>query len=97
MKAIKTCLIVVSLFALFSCEKESEQNSFEFTKSAWDKAKQTAKDVWKEVKPIVKADAKGAATGAMVGLAGGAAGVGGGAVIRACVDSAGKCIDNILQ
>lgn len=34
MKAIKTCLIVVSLFALFSCEKESEQNSFEFTKSS---------------------------------------------------------------
>ena len=66
-------------------------------KSAWDKAKQTAKDVWKEVKPIVKADAKGAVTGAMVGLAGGAAGVGGGAVTVACVDSAGKCIDNILQ
>lgn len=34
MKAIKKCLIVVSLFALFSCEKESEQNSFEFTKSS---------------------------------------------------------------
>mgnify|MGYP004552061997 FL=1 len=66
-------------------------------KSAWDKAKQTAKDVWKEVKPIVKADAKGAVTGAMVGLAGGAAGVGGGAVTGACVDSAGKCIDNISR
>lgn len=66
-------------------------------KSVWDKAKQTAKDVWKEVKPIVKADAKGAVTGAMVGLAGGAAGVGGGAVTGACVDSAGKCIDNISQ
>ena len=66
-------------------------------KSAWDKAKQTAKDVWKEVKPIVKADAKGATTGAMVGLAGGAAGVGGGAVSGACIESAGKCIDNILH
>ena len=28
MKVIKKCLIVVSLLALFSCEKESEQNSF---------------------------------------------------------------------
>lgn len=34
MKVIKKCLIVVSLLALFSCEKESEQNSFVSTKSS---------------------------------------------------------------
>ena len=82
--------MVLSLFVLFSCEDESEQSDFDYDRHN-DKVLSVAKQVWKEAKPVVSADAQGAAEGVATALATGPTGAG------ACVSSAGKCIERIIN
>ena len=89
---MKKVLMVLSLFVLFSCENESEQSDFDYDRHN-DKVLSVAKQVWKEAKPVVSADAEGVATA----LATGPTGAGAAAVIGACVSSAGKCIERIIN
>ena len=89
---MKKVLMVLSLFVLFSCENESEQSDFDYDRHN-DKVLSVAEQVWKEAKPVVSADAQGAATA----LATGPTGAGAAAVTGACVSSAGKCIERIIN
>lgn len=89
---MKKVLMVLSLFVLFSCENESEQSDFDYDRHN-DKVLSVAKQVWKEAKPVVSADAQGAVTA----LATGPTGAGAAAVTGACVSSAGKCIERIIN
>ena len=89
---MKKVLMVLSLFVLFSCENESEQSDFDYDRHN-DKVLSLAKQVWEEAKPVVSADTQGAATA----LATGPTGAGAAAVTGACVSSAGKCIERIIN
>ena len=93
---MKKVLMVLSLFVLFSCENESEQSDFDYDRHN-DKVLSVAKQVWKEAKPVVSADVQGAAEGVATALATGPTGAGAAAVIGACVSSAGKCIERIIN
>ena len=93
---MKKVLMVLSLFVLFSCENESEQSDFDYDRHN-DKVLSVAKQVWKEAKLVVSVDAQGAAEGVATALATGPTGAGAAAVIGACVSSAGKCIERIIN